>query len=178
MRLYTSYWHHKICSYVFVAVLLLLLSACGTNSATGAGSPSGSTPVSPTPTSAVRTVHGYGTSHGCPSDVVVGIPPSAATVITQPGAINQLVTAHVGDVVEVRAPFGAKWSGPTGSQGGLDLQQPFGYALNGTNACIWRFTARGVGTTSLHFSRQALCHANEMCPMFIANMPVNVTVRQ
>ena len=103
MRLHALYWNYRIGLSVLVTVLLLLLSACGEKSATGTGSSSVSTSVSPT--SAARTVQGYGTSHGCPSDVVVSISPSAATVVTQPGAINQSVTAHVGDVVEVRAPL-------------------------------------------------------------------------
>ena len=162
----------------FLALVLLTLTgivaACGTNAGSGTSTGGiGNSPANPSPTA----VKGYGTAQGCPSDIVVSTAPSAANVVVKPGQANATITAHVGDVVEIRLPFGQKWSGPTASVGGMEMQQPAGYAWKTDKVCIWRFTAKSAGTTNLDFQQQALCRAGQMCPMFIVEVPFVITVK-
>src|SRR5438105_2662893 len=81
----------------FAILLVFMLAACGTNPGTGTGS----TPPPPVPT----TVQGYGTSNGCPSDVVVNNAPAAPNVTVKSSDNNSTVNAHMGDVIEVDLPF-------------------------------------------------------------------------
>jgi hypothetical protein len=98
-------------------------------------------------------------------------------VIIQEKDINATVSAHVGDTIEIRLPFGRKWSGPAAIPGNLQQQQPAGYALTPDNVCIWRFTAQSVGVAHLDFYMQALCLNGQMCPMFIANIPFTIDIK-
>ena len=167
-------------TFVYISLLSLLalafvLSACGAASQTGSGS-SGSTPTA-APATAPTAVKGYGTSHGCPSDMVVSSAPSQANVLIKPANSQSTVTAHVGDVIEVRLPFGHKWGGPNSSPSNLQMQSPSGYAWTADNACIWRFTATGTGNTVINFISQPLCKAGQMCPMYILEVPFKVDVK-
>ncbi|GAC1695376.1 MAG: hypothetical protein PVS3B3_20020 [Ktedonobacteraceae bacterium] len=162
----------------FLALVLLTLAcivaACGSNAGSGTSTGgTGSSPANPSPTA----VKGYGTAQGCPSDMVVSTAPSTANVVVKPNQTNTTVTAHVGDVVEIRLPFGQKWSGPTTSVGNLEIQQPSGYAWKTDNVCVWRFTAKSTGTTNLEFHGQALCKPGQLCPMYIAEFPFVITVK-
>ncbi len=148
--------------------LLFLLTACGANSSGGTGSPA--------PSNTPTTVSGYGSGYGCPSNAVVTNTPVTANVMVKLSQTNSPITAHVGDVVEIQLPFGHKWSGPTTSQGQLELQTPSGYASKANNVCIWRFVAKGAGMTSLNFTGQALCKPGELCPQYIMDVPFTITV--
>ncbi len=163
-------------SSCFLALVLLMLTsivaACGSNAGSGT-STGGSSPAKPSPTA----VKGYGTAQGCPSDMVVGTAPSTANVIVKSNQTNTSISAHVGDVIELRLPFGQKWSGPTSSVGGLEMQQPSGYAWKTDNVCVWRFTAKAAGTTNLEFHEQALCKQGQLCPMYIAEFPFVIIVK-
>ena len=145
--------------------LMFVLAACGA-STTGT---SGSAPTA--------TVSGYGSAYGCPSDAVVTTPSSSANITIQPSQANSTVLAHTGDIIEIRLPFNSKWSGPTTSQGILELQTPSGYASKTNSACIWRFVAMGTGTIELNYTRQALCKPGELCPQYIMNVPFTITVK-
>ena len=163
---------------LFLAFLLLTLmsivAACGTNSSSGTTSGStGSSPAQPSPTA----VKGYGTAQGCPSDMVVSTAPSTANVVVKPNQTHSTITAKVGDIVEIRLPFGQKWSGPTTSVGSLEIQQPSGYAWKTDKVCVWRFTAKSAGTTNLEFQGRALCKPGQLCPMYIAEFPFVITVK-
>lgn len=150
-----------------LGVLLLVLSACGPNSSsTGSGTP---TPAG---------TAGYGSTHGCPSDTVVSTAPKPANVTIRDTDINSTVAAHVGDTIEVRLPFGQKWSGPSSIPSNLQQQQPLGYALPSDNVCIWRFVAQSPGTAQLDFYSQALClNKDEACPRFITKEPITIDVK-
>jgi hypothetical protein len=157
-------------STLLVSVLLtLVLAACGTNSGTTAGTGS-----SPSPTA---TASGLNSSNGCPSNVVVSTPPPAANVTVKVNEANSTVTAQNGDVIQIELPFGHVWSGPVTSQGMLELQPPAGYASTATSMCIWRFTAKGTGTTQLSFTSRALCKNGQMCPQYIIVVPFTITVK-
>jgi hypothetical protein len=91
--------------------------------------------------------------------------------------MNNTITVHNGDIIEVRLPFGHKWTGPDGVQSILQLQSPSGYAWKAENVCIWRFVAMGTGTTQLLFHSRALCKPGELCPMFITNIPFDIVVK-
>lgn len=162
-------------SSLVVVGLLFVLSACGRTESGGTGATTAPT-AAPTPTMGV--VKDYGKAHGCPSDVVVTTAPTKANVtIVSPSPTNEgEAAAHVGDIIEVRVPFGSQWSGPTTSQGGLELQQPAGYAWPADQVCVWRFVAKKTGETNLSFSARALCKRGSMCPMYIRAMPLTVTV--
>ena len=162
-------------AFMFLA-LTLIVAACGTNAGSGT-STGGTGSSSPTANPSPTAVKGYGTAHGCPSDMVVSTAPSTANVIVKPNQINSTITAKVGDVIELHLPFGQKWTGPTASGGNLEIQQPAGYASKTDNVCVWRFTAKSAGTTNLEFRAQALCKPNQMCPMYIAEFPFVITVK-
>ena len=168
----------SLSSFLLALVLLTLtgiVAACGTNASSGTST--GGTGNSPIANPSPTAVKGYGTAQGCPSDMVVSTAPSAANVVVKSNQTNAAITAHVGDVVEIRLPFGQKWSGPTASEGNLEIQQPSGYAWKTDKVCVWRFTAKSAGTTNLEFHEQALCKPGQMCPMYIAEFPFVITVK-
>jgi hypothetical protein len=165
-----------------VGVLLLVLSACGPNASStttgsGPGNTTGTQAPHPTPTPTATTTGGYGSIHGCPSDTVVSTAPKQANVIIQDKDINSTVTAHIGDIIEVRLPFGQKWSGPASIPSNLQQQQPAGYAFTPDNVCIWRFVAQSAGLARLDFYMRALCLKGMMCPMFIVDDSFNIDVK-
>jgi len=100
-----------------------------------------------------------------------------ASVIVKPTQMNQTISAHNGDIIEIQLPFGHKWTGPTTSQGILQIQGPAGYASKSANACVWRFVVKGTGTAQLVFHSQALCQAGQVCPMYITAMPFDFNVK-
>ena len=153
-----------------VALLPFVLAACGSTGGSAPGT--GSTPT-PTPT----TVQGYGTAHGCLSDVVVTPAPPAANVTVKMTDANTTVTAHIGDVIEIQLPFGLRWTGSTTSGGGLQLQTPAGYASTATGMCIWRFSASSAGTTHLTFFARAICQKDQYCPQFVLAIPITIVVK-
>ena len=150
----------------FIVVLAFVLAACGTNpGSTSTGAPSSS----PTTTTA-------GTS-GCPGGAAASAASSPANVVLKPSNSNTTVTARVGDVIEIDLPFGQAWTGPTSSQGELQLQTPGGYAMTATKMCVWRFTAQAAGTTQLNFYGKAICKAGQMCPQYIMNLPYTIVIK-
>jgi hypothetical protein len=154
---------------LLVSVLLtFVLAACGTNSGTTTGS-------SPSPTA--TTTSGFNPTNGCPSNVTVNTPPPTASVTVKVNNANSTITAQNGDVIEIELPFGHVWSGPTTSQGKLELQPPAGYASTATSMCVWRFTAKGAGTTQLNFTSRALCKKGQMCPQYILVVPFTIVVK-
>jgi len=109
--------------------------------------------------------------------MVVSTAPKQANVLIKPANANSTITAHVGDVVEVRLPFGHKWGGPNTAVSNLQLQSPAGYAWIADSVCVWRFNATGTGSTVLNFSSQPLCKAGQMCPMYILELAFKVNVQ-
>ena len=150
--------------------LTFVLTACGTHSSSGSGSTSTGTTPAPTATSAVSP-------HGCPSNVVVGTTSTQANVVLKPSNSKTAVNAQQGEVIEVQLPFGQLWSGPTTSQGVLQLQTPFGYASQTANSCIWRFTAQGAGTSQLSFYGRAMCKKGQLCPQYVVLVPFTIHVK-
>ncbi len=158
-----------------LVLFVFLLVGCG-KANTGGSSTAGSGSVT-TPTAVPTSVKGYGSVNGCPSDMVVSTTPPKANVTLQYSAVNTTVTAYNGDVIEIRLPFGHKWSGPLFSQGVLQMQSPEGYAWKANNVCVWRFVAHGTGSVSLNFSSQPLCKRGQMCPMYIMVVPFKIDVK-
>ena len=152
-------------------VLTFVLAACGSNG----GTSTGAAPTS-TPTTRPTTVS-VGTPEGCPNGAAVNPPQNKPNVTIVLKNSNSTITAHNGDLIEVRLPFGEQWSGPTTSEGGLQLQQPAGYAVNSDKVCIWRFVAQGSGTTQLTFSAKAICQKGQLCPQYILNVPFIIDVK-
>jgi predicted small secreted protein len=157
-----------------VVVLVLVLTACGTNSGTKAGSAGTGT----TPTPAPKVVKGYGASYGCPSDVV-DVTPATPNVLVKPGSSASTVTAHVGDVIEFDLASGQMWNGPTGSQGILQLQTPYGYVwkTGNTSVCVWQLVAKGTGETQVKFTARALCKKGTLCPHYALDLSFTVEVK-
>jgi hypothetical protein len=149
-------------------ILVFILAACGYNGGTSTGS--GSTP-SPTPTHGVPIA-----SHGCPGGIVPNPPQGKANIVVPYKKSMTTVNASKGDVIEFHMPYGEQWTGPTTSQGVLQLQTPYGYASTTAKACIWRFVAADTGTAQLNFSARAICPKGAMCPMYVllAHFTVNV----
>ena len=149
-----------------LVLMVTLLAACGTNTTTSGGNAPTNVPTS---TSASTT--------GCPSNAVVSTSPPAANVVLKMGDTNSTVTAHNGDIIEVRLPFGQQWTGPTTSQGVLELQTPAGYASPSDKVCIWRFIAKGTGTTELKFYGRSICKKGAFCAQYVIDMPFTITVK-
>ena len=152
-------------------VLALVLTACGSNTSSGSGSgstSSGNTPA-PVATSATNT-------NGCPNNTVINTASTPANIVLKTSNSNKMVTAQQGDVIEIQLPFGQMWNGPTASQGGLQLQTPYGYVSQTANSCIWRFTAQGSGTTQLNFYGKAICKKGQMCPQYVVSVPFSIHV--
>ena len=152
----------------FATLLTFMLAACGTNTGAGTGS---------TPPSAPTAVQGYGTSNGCPSDVVVKTAPAAPNVTVKSTDNSATINAHIGNVIEVDLPFGIVWTGPTTSQGVLQLQTPAGYAWKASKMCIWRFVAQGTGTSQVTFYGRAMCKKGQLCPQYITRVPFTFSVK-
>jgi hypothetical protein len=155
-----------------IIVFSFLATACGANAASGNANGDPMPPVQMTPSPIANS----GVSQGCPGSAVVTTP-IKATVMVLDSSKDTTVNAHAGDVIEFRMSFGKKWSGPKASQGNLELLGPAGYASQASNACIWDFRARSVGTTVLTFNSQALCKRGQMCPMFIVAQSFTVQVK-
>jgi len=151
-----------------LVLLVFVLAACGYNSGgstnTGSGSTTGATP---TPTAS---------AYGCPGTIMTTAP-APAKIVLKPSNSNSTVTAHVGDVVEVDLPFGQAWTGPTTSQGELQLQGTAGSAVTASKMCIWRFTAQSTGTTQVVFYGRAICQKSQMCPAYITRIPYTIVIQ-
>ncbi len=157
-------------------ILAFVLAACGA-AGSGGSTTGGTGAAGSSPTAAPTPVKGYGTANGCPSDMVVSSAPTKANVIVKSSEANNTITAHNGDVIEVRLPFGHKWGGPNASPSILALQSPAGYAWKADNVCVWRFVAQGTGTAELNFTGQALCKAGQVCPMYIMEVLFKINVQ-
>jgi hypothetical protein len=109
--------------------------------------------------------------------MVVAGAPAKADVTVQGNTVKDNVTAHTGDIIEIRLPFGQKWVGPTASIGVLQLQDPSGYAVKSNHVCVWRFQAKGSGSTPLTFTGRAICVAGKMCPLYVESVSFSVDVK-
>jgi hypothetical protein len=175
---HSPYTFRQISLVGIFGVLLLVLSSCGSGSAeTTKGSSSGNTTGTPTPNATTTTTKADGSVHGCPSNTVVSTTSKQANVTIQSTNINSTVTAHVGDIIEIRLPFGQKWAGPAVIPTNLQQQQPTGYALPSSNVCVWRFIARSTGMANLEFHNQPLCIKGRACAMFIMVDPISIDVK-
>jgi hypothetical protein len=155
-------------------VLVLLLAACGSAGGTTTTGSSATTATTSVPTPTLT----YSASNGCPSNVVMTTDSSKPTKIIQFADVKGPVVVHNGDTIEVRLPFGSQWAGPTISQGVLQLQGPAGYALKSDKMCVWTYVAKGTGTTTLDFSKRALCKPGQFCPMYILKVPFVINVQK
>ena len=155
----------------FLVLMVFVLAACGSNTSTGStNTGSGSTTTAVTPTVTAASVY------GCPGTVMTTAPAPAKIVLKQSNS-NATVTAHVGDTVEIDLPFGQLWTGPTDSQGELQLQGPAGYALTASKVCVWRFSAQSAGTTQVEFDGKAICQKSQMCPLYIMRIPYTIVIK-
>lgn len=151
-----------------LVLLVFVLAACGSNTGGGTNTGSGST-TGTTPTASAN-------AYGCPGTVMTTTP-APANIVLKPSNSNATVTAHVGDVVEIELPFGQAWTGPTTSQGELQLQGTAGAAVTSSKMCIWRFTAQSTGTTQVEFYGRAICQKGQMCPAYITRIPYTIVVQ-
>jgi hypothetical protein len=167
--MYSVYLNMRSMLIVFLLALMmmLLLTACG-GPITGPTGP-GSTPVS-------TQSPGYGTANGCPDDTVFAKAPTKANVVITHADTNSTIVAHQGDTIEVDLPFGHRWGTPN-LAGGLEMQQPAGYAWKPTSVCVWRFVAKTQGTAQLTFPARALCQPGELCPLYVLEYPFTITIR-
>ncbi len=153
----------------FLILLVFALAACGSNTGGSTTNPGSSSITAATPTTTVSV-------YGCPGAVMTTAPSPAQIVLKQSDS-NVTITARVGDVVEIDLPFGQAWTGPTTSQGELQLQGPAGYAVTASQMCVWRFTAQSTGTTQVEFYGRAICQKGQMCPMYIMRIPYTIVVK-
>jgi hypothetical protein len=153
----------------FLILMVFVLAACGYNTGTGSTTTGSGSTTAATPTTTVS-------AYGCPGTVMTTAPAPAKIVLKQSDS-SSTVTAHVGDVVEIDLPFGQTWTGPTTSQGELQLQTPAGYALTASKVCVWRFTAQNAGTTQVDFFGKAICQKGQMCPLYIMRIPYTIVTK-
>ena len=166
--MYRMYLHMRSMLTVFMLalILMLLLTACG--AITG--------PPSPSSTPASTQSPGYGTDNGCPDDTVFAKAPTKANVVITHADTNSTIVAHQGDTIEVDLPFGHRWGTPS-LLGGIEMQQPAGYAWKPTSVCVWRFVAKTPGTAQLTFPARALCKPGELCPLYVMEYPFTITIQ-
>lgn len=158
----------------FVLALVFALSACGTNTTTGATP--GSTATAPLATA--TATQSQATADGCPGNTVVTTPPAAANVVLTSADSGTTMNAKKGDVVEVNLPFGHTWQGPTNiPQNLLVAQGPAGYAYPSAKACVWRFLASGTGTAHLDFAGRPICKKGQACPMYVMAVVLTVNIK-
>jgi hypothetical protein len=151
-------------------VLVLALSACGTNTTTGAA-PGGNTPTATATQSQANT-------NGCPNNTVVTTPPTAANVVLTNSNSGTTVNAKKGEIIEIDLPFGRTWQGPTSvSPNILSPQGPAGYAYPTAKACVWRFQVMGTGTVHLSFEGRPICKKGQACPMYVMAVPFTITIK-
>ena len=166
-RVIRRHWLSFIVPLMLLVVLLFTVAACGSNTTTGAGS---------TPTSGATTLPGK-IPNGCPSQAVVTPSQKVPNVMLHMADSNKTTSAHQGDLIEVQLPFVQQWSGPTSSQGVLELQSPYGYAAPTLKMCIWQFVAKGTGTAQLKFTGRAICLKGQLCPQYIMYIPFIIEVK-
>ena len=157
--------------FMLLVVLLFAVAACGSNTSTGAGS----TPTS-APTSGATTTPGK-IPNGCPNQAVVTPSQKVPNVMLHIADSNKTTSAHLGDLIEVQLPFVQQWSGPTSSQGVLELQSPYGYAVPTLKMCTWQFVAKGAGTANLEFTGRAICLKGQLCPQYIMDVAFVIEVK-
>lgn len=158
----------------FVLACVLALSACGTNTTTGATP--GSTTTAPVATA--TATQGKANADGCPGNTVVTTPPAAATMVLTNSDSGTTVNAKKGDIIEVNLPFGHTWQGPTNvSQNLLTAQGPVGYAYPSAKACVWRFLASGTGTAHLDFAGRPICQKGQACPMYVMAVVLTLDIK-
>lgn len=151
-------------------VLVLALSACGTNTTTGAAP--GSTPPAATPTQSQAN------TNGCPNNTVMTTPPAAANVVLTNSNSGSTINAKKGEIIEIDLPFGHTWQGPTSiSPAILAVQGPAGYAYPTAKACVWRFQAMSAGTVHLSFEGRPICKKGQACPLYIMAVPFTITIK-
>jgi predicted small secreted protein len=164
-------------SYFAIIPLVILfafvLAACGSNPGSTTTGSGGDT----TPTSSSTTTTGHATSvYGCPAGIVSNPPQGTPNVIVQPMIDHAVVSAHKGDLIEIRLPFGQQWASPSMVHSILQLQTPSGYVSTANKACIWRFVATDSGTEQLNFFARAICLKGAVCPMYVMRIPVTIDV--
>ncbi|GHO43865.1 protease inhibitor I42 family protein [Ktedonospora formicarum] len=153
--------------------LLLFLSACGAG-----GTSSDGTGSSGAGDGVTKTVKGFGAEHGCPTDTVLEKRSTNPAVTIKQAQQHSTVSAKKGDVIEIQLPFGSRWTGPTKSQGPLQLDLTPGIADQSANVCVWRFTAQGTGTTNLEFAKRALCNTKgQSCAMYVMRYDFTINIK-
>lgn len=147
--------------------LALLLAACGKSSGT-VGQSFGT--ATPQPTMKVQPT-------GCPlaNQTVTWPPPVPAQLSPEKSAT---ITIKKGQTVEVVLAFGHRWALITSPVDALlHLDAPAGYGDAALQSCIWHFTARQAGQTTLTYSLAPLCVAGYRCSgtETLVNLSITVT---
>lgn len=156
-------------------VLVLALSACGTNAPTSTGAAPASTATAPVVTA--TPTQGQANTNGCPSSTVIAPPLPTANVVLTNADSGTTVTAKKGDTIEIKLSFGHVWQGPMDlAQGLLTAQGPVGYAYPAAKVCIWRFLAAGTGSAHFSFEGRPICKPTQACPMYIMAVPFTVDI--
>lgn len=157
---------------VIPLTLLLALTVAGCGSST-TGTSGVARDVTPSPT----LTKGGDSTQGCPDNVTLNPAPDAPTLTITQGESQTPVTVHQGQILEIQLPVSQRWTGPTTSQGNLELQTPYGYVSEARTMCVWRFIARSKGTTNLNFDAHPICLKGQMCPQFILTLPFMIVVK-
>ena len=184
-------------SLAFVVTLLVILSACGTNTSVGGAtsSPTAQSQATASPTAQSQatasvtstrssnatpspTAQSQANAHGCPNNTTVTTQPSAATVTLKSSNSGTPVSVKKGDTIEVDLLFGMTWRGPANAFPQLlAMQNPAGYASSTAKACVWRFVAIGTGTAGLTFSGQPICLAGHFCSMTSVDVDFTIEIK-
>ncbi|HEX7737097.1 MAG TPA: hypothetical protein VF458_19790 [Ktedonobacteraceae bacterium] len=177
MHTYAGIMRHRLFVLVVPCTLMLIfaLTACGTNTTTG--SAPGAT-VTTTLAATATATQGQATAEGCPSSTPVTTAPPAANVVLTNANTGTTINAKKGDIIQVDLAFGHKWQGPlTNSQNLLAAQGPAGYVSNTAKACVWRFQAVATGTAHLSFAGRPICKKDQVCPMYILDVPFTIDIK-
>jgi hypothetical protein len=111
-------------------------------------------------------------------------PSSAATkpdvvLSDQAGAVPDLASLALGQVLEVRLAYFIQWSWTiTGSEKVLAPAAPINWFEPDPPACVWQFFAQMPGTVSLAYSGRPVCPPGSLCPYFVVQHDFEVTVKR
>jgi hypothetical protein len=190
---------------VALAVLVVLLAACGQTSvssqapvngpadtssaptATASRAPTSPSPASAQPASGQKA--GGSAINGCaaaqaPAEAatfkanVIVSQSAQGTQGTQGTDAAQPIALAQGQRLEIRLAPSFTWELSVSDPGHiLAGANPEGWYDASVQACIWRFTAQGAGSAQLTFAGAAVCPYLKLCPSVEQTITYGVTVR-
>jgi hypothetical protein len=147
---------------IVAAVLIAIIPGCASKGATTSASSNGTNNPQVT---------------GCPGTKANVSWPQKPSVSLHAEQADTVTTVQQGQSIQFTFPSGSRWGLIANTTSQLSLEEPAGYYDAGSKTCGWRFMAKQSGTTTLEFSRQALCQSDAICPGVIIQYRFPIEVK-